>query len=444
LKELGNMSDGFDLDTESAPHISGAGPNRFLARQPILDRTRRLIGYELLFRSGWANSFGGEPEDATQQILDNILVSGSRTLCSHTLSFVNCTRDSLVRGLVTLLPPTSTVLEILEDIKPDEDVISACRSLKEMGYRLALDDFALQKDSDKLIQMADYIKIDFRASGVKERQAIRDGVRESTAILVAEKIENEAEFNTAVAEGFTLFQGYFFCRPTIIPRHEVPMSRAGAMQLLIELSRPTLDFRKIERVVMANTPLCYRLLRMANSALYALHQQVESVRQALTIVGEVEFRKLALISLNGIVDRHDSDTLLLLSLQRACFCELVAPFIKQNPEEQYLIGLLSAVDAMMEIPMTTIVDALPLRQPVRFALLGGTNSESRGIRLARRFETGDWNWTAEDDERSCVSEFQLALLYAQSVDRANRTQETMETNYESHEEPRREATSLHP
>ncbi len=116
-------------------------PNRFLARQPILDSQRRVFGYELLFRSGWSNGFSGEPDDATRMMLDNVLVSGADSLSSHTLAFVNCTRDSLVNRLVTLLPSASTVLEILETVEPDKEVLSACYELKRLGYRFALDDF---------------------------------------------------------------------------------------------------------------------------------------------------------------------------------------------------------------------------------------------------------------------------------------------------------------
>ena len=146
-------------DAVSSPHRQA----RFLARQPILDAQQNIVAYELLFRAGWDNVYSGEDDDSTRQMLDNILVVGAQGLSSNTLAFVNCTRESLVGHLVTVLPPSHTVLEILETVEPDEEVISACRKLKKMGYRFALDDFFTRDGMDPLIKLADYVKVDFRA-----------------------------------------------------------------------------------------------------------------------------------------------------------------------------------------------------------------------------------------------------------------------------------------
>ncbi len=391
------------------PKTAPTEPNRFLARQPILDRQRKVIGYELLFRSGWANGFSGEADDATRKMLDNVLVSGSDSLCGQTLAFVNCTRDSLVNRLVTLLPPASTVLEILETVKPDKEVVTACYQLKSLGYRLALDDFVDVTGLEPLIELADYIKLDFRASDRAAREAIRAGVARATAAFVAEKVEDEAEFDAAVSEGFSYFQGYFFCRPMIVARHEVEPNALNALRLLTALSRTPMNLGEIELVVMADSSLCYRLLRMVNSPLYAIRKQVESIRRALIIVGENEFRKLALVAMAGGMSKRQPHALLSLSLQRARFCELAAARYGQNPTEQYLIGLLSLVDAILQLPMAMIVDSLPLRPTTRSALLGEQNAEAVPLSVACRYETGHWTPAPEP-----ASE-QLTHMYAESV-----------------------------
>ncbi|AXC10655.1 putative signal transduction protein [Acidisarcina polymorpha] len=373
------------LPMNSSPHRL----TRFLARQPILDVHQKIVAYELLFRSGWDNVYAGEDDDSTRQILDNILVVGAQGLSSNTLAFVNCTRAALVGHLVTLLPPAYTVLEVLESIEPDQQVITSCRELKKMGYRLALDDFSDRPNMAPLVELADYIKVDFRASGEKARRAIRSNIRHCHAALLAEKIEQQAEFAVAVDEGYDLFQGYFFSRPVILAREEVPLNRINAAGLLAAVAKPVLDQKEIERLVMADAPLCFRLLRLANSPLYGVRDRVDSVRRALITVGEDEFRKLVTVAVAGALSKDRPHALICLSLQRARFCELLAFHLKEDPFEQYLMGLLSLLDAILQAPMTSIVDLLPLRPAARSALLGESNSTGRALCFVKGYETGD-------------------------------------------------------
>ena len=165
-------------DVPLAPlHVKSSSPvaemlpvTRFLGRQPILDAGLNLYGYELLFRAGTNNSFAGNgpigQEDATRLVIDNCLALIPEG--GQGVTFVNCTRDALMTGLVTLLPPATTVLEILEDVKADEALLEACRELKKAGYRFALDDFSPQGCSLPFLELADYVKVDFRASDAAE------------------------------------------------------------------------------------------------------------------------------------------------------------------------------------------------------------------------------------------------------------------------------------
>jgi EAL and modified HD-GYP domain-containing signal transduction protein len=197
-------------------------PSRFLARQPIVNARGDILGYELLFREGMENSFSGEPNYATRQILDHCAFIGLSSLTQKGLAFVNCTREALVDGLVTLLPATSTVLEILETVEPDAELIDACIGLRAMGYALALDDFVPRKAMLPLVELASYIKVDYRATDAAQRRTIRALVQDSPATLLAEKLETQHDFAQAQAEGFTYFQGYFFCRPTMITHAAFP------------------------------------------------------------------------------------------------------------------------------------------------------------------------------------------------------------------------------
>jgi len=382
----------------TVPEASPLRHTRFLARQPILNARQQVVAFELLFRSGWENAFAGDEDASTRQMLDNILVLGAQSLSANTLAFVNCTREALVGRLVTLLPPDFTVLEILESVEPEAEVVAACRDLKKMGYRLALDDFAPRKGMEPLIEIADYVKVDFLASNRRERKQIRAQLHGSRAALLAEKIEEKDDFNVAVDEGYEYFQGYFFSRPTMVARDEVPLNHLNGIRLLAALSKSPLDPREIEQLVLADAPICFRLMRLVNSPIYGLRGEVQSVQRALLVVGDDEFRKLATVALAGSLGGRQPHALVSLSLQRARFCELLAPHLNQDPVEQYLVGLLSLLDAMLETPMAALVELLPLRPEVRAALLGKYNAEAVPLSIAEAYETGDWSASMAADE----------------------------------------------
>src|SRR5258708_38666733 len=149
--------------------VKGVQPLRYVARQPIMDREEKVFGYELLFRDGLENAFSGDTDEASRATLDRSLLMGLDILCDGRRAFVNCTRDTLIKGLVTLLPSTLTVVEILENVPADPDVIAACRSLKDGGYMIALDDYVAGAPRDALAEMADIIKVEMKLTTEEQR-----------------------------------------------------------------------------------------------------------------------------------------------------------------------------------------------------------------------------------------------------------------------------------
>lgn len=226
--------DGGDwIETQLDPSAPLLDPDKhhFLARQGIFNQMGEVYGYELLSRRGSDNHFTGDSDAATRTMVDNWLLDGFENLTGGFPSFLNCTREALVKGLVTLLPKTRTVVELLETVEPDEDVVNACRRLKRMGYGVALDDFQFTKKMEPLVELADYIKIDFRVPTGHRRETLRL-LEGSGVTLVAEKIETEEELKIAFGEGFELFQGYLFGSPSIFAKRKTSADAMNYSRLL--------------------------------------------------------------------------------------------------------------------------------------------------------------------------------------------------------------------
>jgi EAL and modified HD-GYP domain-containing signal transduction protein len=391
-----------------------AEPRRFIARQTIFDRNRDVYGYELLFRSGWENCFRGDTDDATRKMIADGALYGFHELTNGAPSFVNCTRESLVNGLVTLLP-NSTVLEILETVVGDQEIVDACKHYKSLGYRLALDDFQMRAGMEGLIELADYVKVDFRLSDAKERAETIALFKGKKVTLLAEKVETEQEFQAAMAEGFTLFQGYFFCYPTVFSKKRAPTNGANYLYLLSALSNGAFDVIQLSLMLKSEVALSYQLLRLVNSGAYGRTHEVRSLQDALVLVGEQQFRKLMMNAIATETCRNRSSELLVHVLHRARFLELMAPFTGESATEQFLFGLLSLMDVMLDMPMVDLIAALPLHREMKAALAGEINQVSAALKLFERYKDADWAFCMEQSLVLHSTEGQLSDLYTESL-----------------------------
>ena len=399
---------------EAAPPELTAGL-RYVARQPILDQRGRVHGYELLFRAGPEAAFRGDGNFATRSMLDNTVMFGLEKLTAGLPAFVNCTLESLTDELVNVMPPSMTVLEILENLEPTPSLIASCRKLKALGFRLALDDFVWKKKLAPLVALADYIKVDFAQLSAPERKGLRRQLGSAPVAMVAEKVETQEDYKQACDEGFTLFQGYYFCRPLLLQGRGVPANRLFHLQILQALRSDEIDLRKLSLLVKRDASITYRLLRLVNSPLSAIRQEISSIETALIVVGEDMFRRIATLAVTSELNANQPAEILRMAFVRARFCELCAGLCALGQAEQYLLGMFSLLPAMLRIPMSDLAPALPLREKIREALLCGVNVESCLLRWVESHDRGDWMKSDAIAKSHGLHVDELMRHYAESV-----------------------------
>lgn len=398
-----------------SPAPEEAKPNsatRFVARQPILTKDEKVFGYELLFRDGVENFFcSADPEAASRSTLDTSMLMGLDVLCDGRRAFINCTREMLLKDYVTLVPSNQTVVEILETVPPDDLVMAACQRLKEAGYMIALDDFAIDDPRAPLTEVADIIKVDLKRTTPAECAAMIKRYGPWRCRMLAEKVETREEFVAASKAGFVYFQGYFFRRPEVLATHEVPANRINYVRMLQTVSKPELDPREIEDAIKSEASLCYRLLRYLNSAVFGFANEIHSVRHALAMLGEREVRRWVRLVVTLAAGQGKSSELVLSALVRARFCELLSPKIQHGESDLFLLGLLSMMDAILEIPMPEVLDRVPIDQETKALLLGGTGRLRPLYQLMLARESGDWQNTAELSKSLHLSDGEVAEAY---------------------------------
>lgn len=388
---------------------------RFVARQPIFTRDERVFGYELLFREGLEACFAAKDvEAACRSTVDTSLLMGLDTLCSGAYAFVNCTREALLREHATLLPPHTTVVEVLESVPADAEVEDACRRLRHAGYLVALDDFVPNDPREPLTAVVDFIKLDLLATPRKQWQEM--AARYAPRIqMLAEKVETREEFQATRSMGFTYFQGYFFQRPVIVSATEIPPSQLNYVRMLHVVHQPTIDFGKLEKLIKQEASLCYRLLRYLNSAVFGFAREIRSVRHALSMLGEEEIRRwISLAATVGAGQQRPAE-LLQNALIRAHFCELISRRLQRGEAEYFLLGLLSLIDAILGMPMQKILEGLPLDREIKTALLGMPGKLTVLYDLMVAQENADWAKCGEIAKRLHIPEEVIAKAYLESV-----------------------------
>jgi c-di-GMP-related signal transduction protein len=389
---------------------------QFVARQPILGADEKVFGYELLFRNGVEDFFNcSDLDEASRSTLNTSMLLGLDVLCDGQRAFINCTRDILLKDYVTLLPSGQTVVEILETVPADDLVVAACRRLKEAAYMIALDDFAVNDPREALTDLADIIKVDLRTTSAADAAAMVKRYGPWRCRMLAEKVETRDEFLAAKKAGFLYFQGYFFRRPEVLTAHEIPANRLKYLRMLKAVSLPELDVREIENLVKGEASLCYRLLRYLNSAAFGFANEIHSVRHALAILGEREVRRwIRLVATLGAGQGKTSE-LVLSAMVRARFSELLSPKIAHGDSDLFLMGLLSLMDAILEIPMSQVLDNVPIDQETKSVLLGGASRLRLFYKLMLAQESGEWKTVSELTGQLHLTESDVAGSYWQAM-----------------------------
>jgi len=380
----------------SATAAKPAQIHRFVARQPILTGDEKTFGYELLFRDGVEDYFRNPDADAaSRSTLDTSLLMGLDVLSDGRRAFINCTRDVLLKDYVTLLPPAQAGIEILETVPADELVVAACQRLKKAGYLLALDDFGVNDPRESLVSLAQIIKVDVRSTSPADAASMVKRFGSKDCQMLAEKVETREEFLAAKKAGFSYFQGYFFRRPELMQAREIPANRANYLRLLQAISRPELDPRELEDAIKGEASLCYRLLRYLNSPVFGFSAEVKSIRHALAMLGEREVRRWLRLVVTLSATQNKPSDLVLSALVRARFGELLAAKIKHGESDLFLVGLLSLMDAILEVRMGVVLEGISLDRESRAVLLGEESILSNFYRLMQAQEAGDWATVAE-------------------------------------------------
>jgi c-di-GMP-related signal transduction protein len=389
----------------------------YVARQPILDAAGAVFGYELLYRGMADEAADGRDDLAGARVLsDAVLSLGLETITGGKPAFLNLTRPLLLR-LAALLPPSAAIFELQRDIPIDPETFTACQELHAAGYALGLDDFQPESDAAALLPFVKFVKVDAGRTPAAAQAAIARDLASSAIRLIAENVATRELFDAAKEAGYHLFQGQYFAQPDMCGGAAVPGRHLAYVQLLAALNKPDLTLSEIEDLVKHDVSLSYRVLRCINSAAYGVRREVQSIRQALLLMGLAPIRSWASVWCVAGLNTGGVSELVTTVLIRGRFCELLAEQVRDADasSEMFLVGLCSMLDTMLGRPMREAIGELPLSQSARAALLGEPNADRGLLDAVIAYEQGDWEQAVAHVAALGVTGPDLAQAYTSAL-----------------------------
>lgn len=363
-----------------------------IARQPIFNRSLEVVAYELLYRStGSATQAKVIDGDlaTTQVIVDTFSEIGLESIVGNKIAFINMTRNFLVGKIAIPFAPNQVILEILEDIVIDKQLIHGIEKLDKEGFTLALDDVISAIEIEPLLKVTTIAKIDLMQVDRQLLPALVSHYKQYRIKLLAEKVETGQDYEYCHRLGFELFQGYFLCKPKVIISQRMDSSRLVLLRSLAKLQDPEATFESLEEIIEMDINLGYKLLKLVNSAYYYMPTEISSIRQAIAILGFEQLRGWISLLLMMAVQNKPHE-LTVIALQRARMCEQIAKATHQTgPETYFLAGLLSILDALMDVPMVEIMDKLSLAPELVNGLLNHKGKIGRILESVILYEQGD-------------------------------------------------------
>ena len=350
----------------------------YMARQPILDSKMNVYGYELLYRSKELIMDENDGDVATLNVINNtIMTIGFDEVIDQGFAFLNFTSDLIKKDVPLVFNHEMIVIEILEDVKPSDALIEKIIELRTKGYVFAIDDYDSNYRYDAFLELVDIVKVDFRKTNRYERQDITRKLKRQNLTLLAEKIENNDEFNEAKRLGYDLFQGFFFQKPQILKNREIKALNTTHIEAINELGKPEPDYKALTEIIKRDVAMTYKFMKLVNSVAFYSRSKVESINDALVRLGFREINKYVFLLMFKHLAVGSPDVLISNALIRAKFSEGLAKKskFKKNCDDFFLLGMFSMIDVILSVPKEEALKNIPISEDLKRALVGMEDNE---------------------------------------------------------------------
>ena len=396
----------------------------YIGRQAIYGKELTVAAYELLYR----NSGGGnavkilDGDAATRAVLtDAVNVFGISQLTDGLPAFINFTRNLIMDDFAYMASPKEIVVEVPGNITIDDVFLRKLSDMRRAGYQLSLDSYSEMNGAlrfNDILPMFDVIRVNVGAFSRLQLTNMVRRLRQSRARLLAERIETEEQFDLALNLDFSMFQGYYFEKPSRLSKQLPPLSQSAQGQLLNELLSPNINFDRCVRIVQTNALLSYLFLRESTTSATLMQQDPGTyIKRSMVRMGTDELLRWVCLTLLMQSNVTNTDETSRKAYRRGRFVELLMEnsTTSLHPGKGFLLGLFSLLDKVMNVRMESLLAETNLDQEIKDALLGrGENEYSLFLQYVVIYEIANPRLILPNIHLK-IQEKDVSMLYMTSI-----------------------------
>lgn len=401
-----------------------------VVRQAVKDlRSDTVIGYELMIQEDENSLYNSSSDSVAANAMVAFLSENSNRIFKDKRTFMTFTPSLLFRNTPKIFDKDKIVIQIEDNIVIHSLATILISKYRDAGYHFAINDFQFTPKYFSMLEYVDYIKInisgDLSETRMRSIANVIDMAHGFQKEFIATGVNSKETYEFAKQLEADYVEGNYVSSATATKASKMDFMQGNLYQLIVEITKEEPDVEILEEIITRDASLTYALLKMANSAYFAVHHGTTSVRQALVRVGISQLKQwIYLLSFENNQGEQDStsEEMLKTSFLRANFASELAKKLKKlpiTPSEAYLMGMFSTLEYMIDAPIDEILYEIPIVKEVKDALIYQEGMAGKLYQLVLHYERAEWAETKEIAEELGIHTNQLAQIYMECVEEVN-------------------------
>lgn len=401
----------------------------YIVRQPIINKAQSVEAYEIVYQQDSSTLYNKKDTSVATSIISFFNQLDSNSFLDGKDAFLTFTPNLLMQNIPKIFDEKKLVIQIEDNILVNPEAVGILKRYKERGYRMALCGFDFYNRHLDILPNMEYLKVDFSqpgkdAAGIKNIISIAKRLQKKT---IAYHVNTPEARGRALVYGFDYIQGESVAEMMKTKVHKPEKLQSTFFRLMTAITRSQPEFDEIEKLVSLDVSLTFSLLKMVNSAYFALPNRIREVKQALTILGLGQLKQWIYL-MSFVPDGGMSEELIKTSFLRAIFCQKLSqtiPSFAVSGDSAYLLGMFSTLDVLLEVPLADAVSQLPLADEIKEGLIGSSGPCHELLQLCVAYEKGRWTKMARCADNLHVPVYVIAKTYFDSVEYVNEIWSTL-------------------
>ncbi|GHU55105.1 diguanylate cyclase [Clostridia bacterium] len=396
----------------------------YIVRQAIVDERQNAFGYEILYTDNRFNSDELDESTAANAVENFLSSMDSEKFLSGKTALLTFTPNLLEKEIPKMFSVNKLIIQIEDSLITNPLASTFIRKYRTMGYKFAIVDFEFAPRFFGILDIVDYIKVNFK-NYFTAAASIENIIKIGTSFgkqVIGYNIESQEAYEKAKQYGCVFYQGAFVSEklPTTIKKIDYLQSNFFLLMVAVTKDEPDVD--EIEKLISRDVSLTFSLLKLVNSAYFALRNRARSVKQALVILGLGQLKHWIYLLSFKQDDGSMPDELIKVSFLRATFAGELSEYVHNlmmSKSEAYLMGMFSTLGKLMQLPLEEVLGQLPISDEIKDALLSQKGKAGLLYRLVLSYERADWKAISEIATDLDIPQSQIAHKYFECVESVN-------------------------